>query len=81
MQVEYREYQQRSIDKALSLFKDGVNSVLLEAPVGSGKTIMGLKIVQGLMQSSQRNFPAHGLLPVIICLTSLWNPTIILIFR
>ena len=52
MQVEYREYQQRSIDKALSLFKDGVNSVLLEAPVGSGKTIMGLKIVQGLMQSS-----------------------------
>ena len=51
MEIEYREYQQRSINKALEHFKNGDKAVLLEAPVGSGKTIMGLKIVQKLMQT------------------------------
>ena len=63
MQVEYREYQQRSIEKALALFKSGTKSVLLEAPVGSGKTIMGLKIVQGLMQRSQKKLSCAWVAP------------------
>ena len=52
MKIEHREYQQRSIEKALEHFRNGSKSVLLEAPTGSGKTVMGLKIVQGLMQAA-----------------------------
>ena len=52
MEIEHREYQQRSIEKALEHFRNGSKSVLLEAPTGSGKTVMGLKIVQGLMQEA-----------------------------
>jgi len=52
MKIEYREYQQRSIEKALYHFKKGQKSVLLESPVGSGKTIMGNKIEQALLERS-----------------------------
>ena len=68
MEIEYREYQQRSINKALEHFKNGDKAVLLEAPVGSGKTIMGLKIVQNLIQNSKEKLrcawvaPRHYLL-------------------
>ena len=68
MKIEYREYQQRSIEKALYHFKKGQKSVLLESPVGSGKTVMGLKIVQALLERSPEKLrcawvaPRHYLL-------------------
>ena len=68
MELEYREYQQRSIDLALKFFHAGRASVLLEAPVGSGKTVMGLKIVEALMREAPQTLrcawvaPRHYLL-------------------
>ena len=48
MKIEERPYQQKCIQKCLEYFQKGVDSVMLESPVGSGKTIMGLSIVQKL---------------------------------
>jgi len=53
--IEPREYQQRIVNKALAMFAGGyvspsgvkqraVDSVMLESPTGSGKTVMGLSI-------------------------------------
>ena len=50
---EERPYQREAVEKALSLFDAGSESVLIESPVGSGKTVMGLMIVQEL----QRRMP------------------------
>jgi len=48
MEIEERPYQQKCIRKCLEYFQKGVGSVMLESPVGSGKTIMGLSIAQQL---------------------------------
>ena len=50
---EERPYQREAVEKALALFDAGSESVLIESPVGSGKTVMGLMIVQEL----QRRMP------------------------
>ena len=47
---EERAYQREAVDKALELFSAGTESVLIESPVGSGKTVMGLLIVRELQQ-------------------------------
>lgn len=43
---EHRDYQQRIITKAIKLLDNDGHSVLIESPVGSGKTGMGLHIGQ-----------------------------------
>ena len=48
MEIENRPYQQKCIRKCMEYFRNGIDSVMLESPVGSGKTIMGLSIVQEL---------------------------------
>ena len=48
MKIEDRPYQQKCIQKCMEHFQRGVDSVMLESPVGSGKTIMGLSVVQRL---------------------------------
>ncbi len=48
MEIEERPYQRKCIQKCLEYFRKGVDSVMLESPVGSGKTIMGLAIAQKL---------------------------------
>ena len=48
MKIENRPYQQKCIQKCMEHFRNGIDSVMLESPVGSGKTIMGLSIVQKL---------------------------------
>ena len=47
---EERPYQREAVDKALALFGTGAESVLIESPVGSGKTIMGLLIIRELQK-------------------------------
>ena len=47
---EERTYQREAVDKTLALFDSGAESVLIESPVGSGKTVMGLMIVQELQR-------------------------------
>jgi len=47
---EERPYQKEAVARALDFFNSGVDSVLIESPVGSGKTIMGLLIVQELQK-------------------------------
>ena len=47
---EERPYQREAVDKSLALFGSGAESVLIESPVGSGKTVMGLLIVQELQR-------------------------------
>ncbi len=50
-QVEPRPYQGRIVTKALDLFLNkNLRSILIESPTGSGKTVMGLLIAQGLQQ-------------------------------
>ena len=47
---EEREYQQRAVSQALAFFSKGRESVLIESPVGSGKTIMGLMVIRSLQE-------------------------------
>lgn len=47
---EERTYQSEAVARTLELFDSGVESVLIESPVGSGKTVMGLLIVQALQK-------------------------------
>jgi len=47
---EERPYQTEAVTQTLELFASGVESVLIESPVGSGKTVMGLLIVRELQK-------------------------------
>ncbi|MBP5531261.1 MAG: DEAD/DEAH box helicase family protein, partial [Lentisphaeria bacterium] len=47
-EFEERSYQREAVDQTLGLFDSGAESVLIESPVGSGKTVMGLMVVQEL---------------------------------
>ena len=47
---EERPYQREAVDKTLDYFDSGIESVLIESPVGSGKTVMGLMIVGELQR-------------------------------
>lgn len=42
LKLEAREYQQRIVDKTVHLLEKEADSVLIESPVGSGKTAMAL---------------------------------------
>ena len=48
--LEERDYQREAVEKVLQQFANGKKSVMLESPVGSGKTIMGLMIIRELQQ-------------------------------
>ena len=48
--LQQRDYQDRVVDKSVGFFKGGENSVLIESPTGSGKTIIGLRICQHLAE-------------------------------
>lgn len=49
---EKREYQEAAVAETVQAFNDGCNSVLIESPVGSGKTIMGLMVASELVKKS-----------------------------
>jgi superfamily II DNA or RNA helicase len=50
--VSPRPYQQRIVGKALDLFlEQGMRSLLIESPTGSGKTVMALLIARALQEA------------------------------
>ena len=49
---EEREYQRRAVEQTLDFFSRGKESVLIESPVGSGKTIMGLLVIKSLQEAN-----------------------------
>ena len=50
---EERPYQTEAVARVLAEFGSGRESVLLESPVGSGKTVMGLLIIKQLQEQTQ----------------------------
>src|ERR1700688_4373450 len=49
--VQPRPYQQRIVAKAVNLFCDqGLRSILIDSPTGSGKTVMGLLIARAMQE-------------------------------
>src|SRR5687768_6555703 len=45
--LQTRPYQQRIVGRAVDLFCDqGMRSILIDSPTGSGKTVMGLLIAR-----------------------------------
>ena len=51
MSYEYRQYQEDAVTACLKCFEeDGNHSVMLESPVGSGKTLMALKVIRRLQE-------------------------------
>ena len=51
---EKREYQVAAVNETLQAFNSGCNSVLIESPVGSGKTIMGLMVASELVKKNPK---------------------------
>ena len=69
MQYEDRPYQQEAIREGVAAFTErGHNSVLLESPVGSGKTYMALEMIHRFQERLGRSLkigwvaPRHHLL-------------------
>jgi len=46
--LQDRDYQNRVVEKAVGFVEAGDNSILIESPTGSGKTIIGLRILRHL---------------------------------
>ena len=55
MCMQLRDYQQRAIDKVLSLFRSGRDKVLIELATGAGKTFIFSHLVKGLYDRSLLN--------------------------
>ena len=49
---EQRDYQEQAVSRAVNFFNHGEESVLIESPVGSGKTVMGLLVVRELQKNN-----------------------------
>lgn len=49
---EERKYQTEAVNEALEQFQKGKESVIIESPVGSGKTIMGLMVIRELQRQN-----------------------------
>lgn len=50
---EERPYQTEAVEQVLTEFAAGRESVLLESPVGSGKTVMGLLVIRRLQEQAE----------------------------
>ena len=61
LSIEPRAYQQRIVEKAVSMFEgrwinragepdEAAESVMIESPTGSGKTVMGLAVARWMQQ-------------------------------
>jgi superfamily II DNA or RNA helicase len=60
--IEERTYQTSIVSKTIEHFTNGNNSVIIESPTGSGKTIMGLTVAKALQGNKKlfKNKPTVG---------------------
>lgn len=49
---EERDYQLKAVNEAITEFHSGKESVIIESPVGSGKTIMGLMVIKKMQEEN-----------------------------
>ena len=63
MNYEYRQYQEDAVAACLKCYEQGQNSVMLESPVGSGKTLMALKVLHGLQERLGRSLRINWVAP------------------
>ncbi len=54
MAYKLRTYQQNFVDKILSAFSQGKKMICATAPTGAGKTIMGFKLIESLINQGKR---------------------------
>lgn len=50
LDIEARDYQKRVVEKVLGHIESGVDSVLIQAPTGSGKTVMSMTALKALTE-------------------------------
>jgi Rad3-related DNA helicase len=48
MKFELRDYQKRAVEQILSWHDEGISNVFLDAPTGSGKSIIGMSVIEAL---------------------------------
>jgi superfamily II DNA or RNA helicase len=63
MKYEYRQYQEDAVAACLKCYAQGRNSVMLESPVGSGKTLMALKILHCMQERMGRRLRINWIAP------------------
>ena len=64
MKYEYRQYQEDAVNGCLHCFEEQKNrSVMLESPVGSGKTLMALQIIHRLQEHLGRTLRVNWVAP------------------
>jgi len=64
MNWEVRQYQQEAVAACLAGFAGrGCTSVMLESPVGSGKTYMALEVIHALQERLGRRFKVNWVAP------------------
>ena len=64
MNYEFRQYQEDAVVECLSRFEEGgLKSIMLESPVGSGKTLMALKVIHQLQEHLGRHLRVNWVAP------------------
>ena len=64
MNYEYRQYQEDAVNACLHCFVEQKNkSVMLESPVGSGKTLMALQLIRRLQEHLGRQLKVNWVAP------------------
>ena len=64
MEYEFRPYQEEAVANVLRCFEETkLSSVMLESPVGSGKTLMALKVIHRLQEHLGRRLKINWVAP------------------
>ena len=64
MSYEYRQYQEDAVNACLRCFEEQKNkSVMLESPVGSGKTLMALQVIHRMQEHLGRPLKVNWVAP------------------
>lgn len=64
MNYEYRQYQEDAVNDCLRCFHEQKNvSVMLESPVGSGKTLMALQVIHRMQEHLGRPLKVNWIAP------------------
>lgn len=64
MEYQFRQYQEDAVNACLERFDQaGLKSIMLESPVGSGKTLMALQIIERLQKHLGRRLRVNWVAP------------------